>query len=115
MYILSKIKKIQPQDLQDILDHEDLLLVDIREIAELKMGSIPNSMHVSYTDLTNRLIEGWPELLDKKIVVYCNRGIRSPFAAEKMLQFYQQINVVYTLDGGINAWSKIFDPKIYSY
>lgn len=115
MYILSKIKKIQPHELHEIIDQPDLLLIDIREEAELKMGSISNSVHVPYTELTNKLIEGWPELMEKTVVVYCNRGIRSPFAAEKILQFYNEISTVYTLHGGINAWAQSYDPNIYSY
>ena len=77
---------------------ETLNIIDVREVAEVKSGRIPTSIHLPLGLLEFRMNE-----LDKKkeYIVVCQSGGRSSQAV-KFLD-YQGFNVT-TMDGGMLAW-----------
>lgn len=77
------------------------LFIDIREIDEVVDGVIPGAHHVSRGDL-----ESWLEknvnVIDEQIVLYCEAGKRSVFAANALLSLgYKNVS---SLKGGVRSW-----------
>ena len=88
---------IKIQDLKN-LNKEEYLLVDIREEAAFAHGFIPNAVNIPLSRLREK-----PELLpkDKKIILYCAKGILSYEAAEELEE--KGYDVAH-LAGGYGAW-----------
>ncbi|MGD6848112.1 rhodanese-like domain-containing protein [Rossellomorea aquimaris] len=82
---------------------ETLNIIDVREVAEVKSGRIPSSIHLPLGFLEFRMNE-----LDKKkeYIVVCQSGGRS-IQAVKFLD-YQGFNVT-NMNGGMLAWEGKID------
>lgn len=94
---MNSTLEIKIQDLKN-LNKEEYLLVDIREEAAFAHGFIPNAVNIPLSRLREK-----PELLpkDKKIILYCAKGILSYDAAEELAEKgYDAIH----LAGGYGAW-----------
>lgn len=83
-----------------MLDHPDILLLDVRTSAEYARGHIPEAHLLPVEELAGRLSE-LPEDRGKPIMVYCQSGRRSAIAAGILADAGYQ--AIYDL-GGINAW-----------
>lgn len=94
---MNNTLEIKIQDLKN-LNKEEYLLVDIREEAAFAHGFIPDAVNIPLSKLREK-----PELLpkDKKIILYCAKGILSYDAAEELAEKgYDTIH----LAGGYGAW-----------
>ncbi|MDT9024342.1 MULTISPECIES: rhodanese-like domain-containing protein [Rossellomorea] len=82
---------------------ETLNIIDVREVAEVRSGRIPSSIHLPLGLLEFRMNE-----LDKKkeYIVVCQSGGRS-IQAVKFLD-YQGFNVT-NMNGGMLAWEGKID------
>ncbi len=85
---LAKIETIQPQDAVQLHGCDDVVLVDIRDIREIKLeGRVPGALHCP-----RGMLEFWIDPTspyhkpvfaeDKKYVFFCAGGLRSALAAE---------------------------------
>lgn len=94
---MNSTLEIKIQDLKN-LNKEEYLLVDIREEAAFAHGFIPNAVNIPLLRLREK-----PELLpkDKKIILYCAKGILSYEAAEELEE--KGYDVAH-LAGGYGAW-----------
>lgn len=88
------------QELKERLDAgEEVVIVDVRQPAELRSGILPGARLIPLPDLQAR----WTELQDAdEIVLYCAMGARSLQAAT-FLRGQGLINAT-SLEGGIGAW-----------
>lgn len=94
---MNNTLEIKIQDLKN-LNKEEYLLVDIREEAAFAHGFIPDAVNIPLSKLREN-----PELLpkEKKIILYCAKGILSYDAAEELEEKgYDTIH----LAGGYGAW-----------
>jgi len=81
-------------------EHQDIVLVDVREKHEWSEGHIPGALHVprGYLELQ---IEAVPDKT-KTVVLYCAGGIRSLMAGTTLQQMgYKE---VISMAGGFGAW-----------
>jgi rhodanese-related sulfurtransferase len=89
---------------------EGVVLLDVREPAELAVASVAGARHIPMREIPARLSE-----LDASapIVVMCHAGGRSRRVAE----FLQQngFSNVFNLKGGIDAWSTEVDSRVPRY
>lgn len=94
---MNNTLEIKIQDLKN-LNKEEYLLVDIREEAAFAHGFISNAVNIPLSRLREK-----PELLpnDKKIILYCAKGILSYEAAEELEE--KGYDVAH-LAGGYGAW-----------
>lgn len=95
------IKKINPATAKNWLDQEEALLVDVREPIEYAASHIAGaalhplqSVHASILPNT-----------ESKIIIYCQKGIRSLHACQLLLAENQALEL-YNLEGGIEAWQE---------
>lgn len=89
---------------------DDLMLLDVREPAEVAFCTIEGSTHIPLGEIPARMTD-----LDREreIVIVCHHGVRS-FQAAAYLRANGFENV-YNLAGGIDAWSLSVDPSVPRY
>lgn len=78
-------KTVQQMDWPAALaaQHAGAIVLDVRSVAERERGFVPDSLNIPLNELRNRLSE-LPR--QKKILVYCQSGQRSYFAARLLAQ-----------------------------
>ncbi len=107
------VKEISVQDLATRLaSGEEVVLLDVRQPEEHEIAALPNSVLLPMAELPRR----WSEIPASEgvdIVVYCHHGIRSRMAGNFLIQC--GLTRVASLAGGIDAWSRLIDPKMPTY
>lgn len=86
------------------------LLLDVREIAEVQVCQIPESIHMPMRTVPTRIQELNPEA---DIVCICHHGGRSMQVANYLIQ--QGFENVINLTGGIHAWATQVDLTMQTY
>jgi rhodanese-related sulfurtransferase len=89
---------------------EDLMLLDVREPAEVATASIPGATAIRMGEIPLHLAE-LPH--ERPIVVMCHHGARSANVTG-FLNANGYSNAV-NLAGGIDAWSNEIDPAVPRY
>lgn len=94
---------ISPEEYVTYFDNGnfDYYLLDVRTPQEFSGGHIQGADNISHDELARQL-EELPT--DKPIVLYCNSGNRSRFAADLLED--AGFSSVYDIDGGIVAWTQ---------
>ena len=101
-------KNISIKDAVKLLNHEDVLFLDVRTPQEFKYeGSIKNALLIPVNDLEKKItmLEYYK---NKQIIVYCRSGRRSIMATNLLKK--KNFNV-FNLEGGFNAWKKLSSFK----
>jgi molybdopterin/thiamine biosynthesis adenylyltransferase/rhodanese-related sulfurtransferase len=82
-------------------EHQDIVLVDVREKLEWNEGHIPGALHVPRGYLELQIEEAVPDKT-KTVVLYCAGGVRSLMAGATLQQMgYKE---VISMAGGFGAW-----------
>lgn len=86
---------------QKLINKEDILLIDVREDAERVAFNI-GGIHIP---LSKILKEAHQIPTNKPVIFYCSKGIRSVIAIQKIQNSISN-NLLFNLQGGLNAWKK---------
>ncbi len=105
---LSGIKQVGPQEAVMLFNHEDALVVDVREQSEWVDGHIARAKHIPLGQLNNRAKE-LEKFKSKPIVAVCRTGNRSGTACGQLKK--AGFENVYNLAGGMVAWEQAGFPK----
>jgi rhodanese-related sulfurtransferase len=89
---------------------DDIVLLDVREHAELATAAVAGALHIPMREVPGRLAELDAE---KALVVMCHSGVRSERVAQFLLG--NGFSNVFNLRGGIDAWSTQIDSQIPRY
>ncbi len=77
-----------------------VVLLDVRDQAEVNLGMIPGALHISRGTLEGKIERAVSR--DAKIVLYCSSGNRSLLAGDMLREMgYGDVS---SLAGGIRAW-----------
>jgi sulfur-carrier protein adenylyltransferase/sulfurtransferase len=90
-------------------EHQDIVLVDVREKLEWNEGHIPGALHVPRGYLELRIEEAIPDKA-KTVVLYCATGVRSLIAGVTLQQMGYK-NAV-SMSGGIEMWKSNGYPYV---
>src|SRR4051794_26759803 len=102
--VKSEIDEVDVTRARELLDApERPLVVDVRELDEWSEGRIPGAIHLPRGHLESRIERAAPDRA-RPIVLYCQSGNRSAFAA-KTLEELGYENVV-SLSGGYTDWKR---------
>ncbi len=98
---LRGYKQLEPSDAVRVYNHEDAVMLDVREEKEFADGHILDSVHIPLGKLKERLGE-LENLREKSIIVSCRSGHRSAVACGQLRK--EGFETVYNLKGGVMAW-----------
>jgi rhodanese-related sulfurtransferase len=97
----SPVKEVGNLNVTHLINHQNAVLLDVRETAELTGGKLPNALTIPLSQLNARAGE-LAKLTSRPVVVYCARGNRSRTAGNLLAK--QGFADVYSLNGGLKAW-----------
>ena len=107
---MRSVKQLQPLELKNKLDSgQDIFLLDVREGWEFALAAIEGSENFPMGEVVDRQQEF---AFEEQIVVICHYGERSQLAAQELAECGFN---VYSLTGGIDAWSQVIDPSVPRY
>ncbi|NWG86689.1 MAG: rhodanese-like domain-containing protein [Hydrogenophilaceae bacterium] len=105
---LGGVKQIGPQEAVMLMNHDEALVLDVREQSEFVDGHIAKAKHIPLGALAKRLGE-LEKYKDKPIVAVCRSGSRSGSACGTLRRAgFQNLH---NLDGGMIAWERAGLPK----
>lgn len=90
---------------------DGIRLIDIRPADERAYSNIGGT-HVPVFELADRIAELEVDR-DRDLVLYCRSGHRSASVVAWLRA--RGFSRVFNLEGGINAWSRVIDPKVRAY
>jgi rhodanese-related sulfurtransferase len=94
-------RDIDVATVEELRNHDDVVVLDVREDWEYETGHIPETTWIPLGELPARLTE-LPK--DKTVVVVCHSGGRSDQATEILRQ--QGFDNAHNMLGGMVAWSQ---------
>ncbi len=98
---LRGVVAVNPSRALQLINHEDAVIIDVRDAAEFKAGHISNAKHISHSELKDRLKE-LNKFKNKPVLLYCKAGNRAGASGAFLKK--QGFDSVNTLSGGLNAW-----------
>jgi rhodanese-related sulfurtransferase len=104
---MNGYKEVNASELFDMLAHQKINLVDVRNQDEVLRGIIAGAKHVPLATLPIHV-----KSLDgtEPLVIYCHSGVRSAQAAAYMVSKGRRD--VYNLSGGVIAWARAGLPFV---
>jgi rhodanese-related sulfurtransferase len=105
---LSGIKQVGPQEAVMLFNHQDALVLDVREQSEWSDGHIAQAKHIPLGKLKDRLKE-LDKYKDRPIIAVCRSGNRSGHACGLLKK--AGFENVHNLSGGMQAWDQAGLPK----
>jgi molybdopterin/thiamine biosynthesis adenylyltransferase/rhodanese-related sulfurtransferase len=99
--VKSQIDQVDPAEVHELID-EGVAVLDVRETEEFAAGHLPGAKHVPKSYLETR-IEGVVADRDAHIILYCQSGNRSAWAARTLTEDLGYTNVS-SMTGGIVLW-----------
>src|SRR5205085_10568545 len=107
------VRQISPRDLAvRVTSGQTTRLIDVRQPWENELAALPGSLLIPLNELAQRSQE-IPLDAGLVIIVYCHHGIRSLSAAGYLERL--GLTNVFSLSGGIDAWSCEIDPSVPRY
>ncbi len=107
-HLTLDVPPIGCKDLETMLQHDQVLLLDAREPSEYEVSHIAGARHAGYTQFDIGILEGVRH--DEHIVVYCSIGYRSEKIARQLIK--QGYSNVYNLYGSIFEWANDGKPLV---
>ena len=101
MLVRGAGQKVSPAEATRLINHENALVVDVRDSSEFSAGHLPDARHIALATLTDRLAE-LESYKEKALVLCCTTGMRSGKACAELQK--QGFTKLYNLDGGVDAW-----------
>lgn len=95
------IKTIQPKELKEKLDKNEVILIDVREPVEYTEEYIEGA--TKFVPLGNLSLTDIPYPQLKPVVFYCRSGKRSESACRTLIMQNPNLDLI-NLEGGILAW-----------
>ena len=94
-------RDVGPLQLTQLVNHQDAMVLDVRNPADFQQGHIVNAKNIPIAELPTRLKE-LEKHKDKPIIVCCQRGVTSLAGVNQLTQ--AGFDKVFNLKGGINGW-----------
>jgi rhodanese-related sulfurtransferase len=99
----SPVREIGAMEATQLLNRRNALMLDVREPKEYLDRRVLNAVHVPHSQLASRGQE-LKKLTARPVIAYCDRGQRSRAAAAALAKI--GFTEIYTLRGGLRAWSE---------
>src|SRR3954447_25580526 len=101
--VKGRVNEVDPRQVHDIVSNGyKAVVVDVREQHEWDEAHLPGAVHVPRSHFETR-IENAVRDKDARVILYCQSGNRSAFAADTMLRELGYSNAE-SMTGGITLW-----------
>lgn len=98
---LRGVSALNPTQALQLINHEDAVVIDVRDTGAYKAGHLPAARHIPQSEIDQRLKE-LNKFKNRPIVLYCNTDNRSSAVGAKLKK--AGFDKVHTLHGGLPAW-----------
>src|SRR5918998_2462419 len=100
--VRTRVPEVGVEDVHARLEAGDPpVLLDVRESDEVAGGMVPGARHLSRAHFESRVEDVLPNK-DAEVVVYCQSGVRSSFAAKTLNELgYKNVS---SMKGGFTRW-----------
>lgn len=103
---ISGVKDVGMLEATQLINHQDAIVLDVREDSEYYAGHIPRSVHVPLGQLAKHAeLEKYKK---RPVIAICRSGMRSGRACSVLRK--NGFEQVYNLAGGISAWERANMP-----
>ncbi|WP_432719545.1 molybdopterin-synthase adenylyltransferase MoeB [Jeongeupia wiesaeckerbachi] len=102
-YLRESVSEISPEQALEMIQHDRLVLIDVRDAEEVKGGLPTPASHLSRGQLELN-IHHLVENTTQPVAVMCASGLRSLFAAESLMNL--GYSTVYSVRGGFKQWKE---------
>ena len=99
---MGGIPRLSPVEAVQLMNHEEALVLDVREQGEYQQGHILGSEHIPLGSLSKHL-KKLDKHKNKHVIVSCQSGARSLQACHTLKS--NDFSHVYNLKGGVLAWN----------
>ncbi|MDH5479661.1 MAG: rhodanese-like domain-containing protein [Nitrosomonas sp.] len=102
-------KEVDTRAAIKLINHQDALVLDVRDDSDYIEGHLPNSMHIA----TEKIEERWVEIQkfkERPILIIYSSGIRSHHASKVLIK--NGFTKVHNLMGGIDTWKRASLPIV---
>ncbi|MDH5512142.1 MAG: rhodanese-like domain-containing protein [Gammaproteobacteria bacterium] len=97
------LHSISVEEFEEMIEnHDDFLVVDVRDPGEFERGHIPGAILIPLAALEGAAADKLSDARQKTLVVCSQCGTRSAVAAGNLMQ--KGFDNVYSLAGGIDRW-----------
>lgn len=97
------IKRLSPQQVIDLMNHEHAIVIDIREGNLFEAGHIIGALNIKLDEFDSKKSK-LNKYKSKPLIVVCAQGASSPKFADLLRQAgFEQ---VFQLEGGLAAWQQ---------
>jgi rhodanese-related sulfurtransferase len=99
----SSVREVGALSATQLINRQNAVMLDLRDRKEYDGGHVPNALHIPLSELASRGGE-LSKFTSRPLVAYCDRGNKSGGAGSALskLGFAE----VYTLRGGVRAWTE---------
>lgn len=105
--LTQKFSTVGPSAAISIINADNTVLLDVREVSEVSSGSLNDAVHIPLSSFNKRVAE-LDKYKDSQVVVYCRSGNRSGSVCRTLSG--RGFERVYNLAGGIMAWEDAHLP-----
>ena len=103
---IGGVKNVEPGDATRMLNHDNAVMIDMRNDKDYQAGHIVNAIHLpEYNDSSIKRLEKFRE---RPLIIYCRSGQRSAGVCSKLRK--QGFEPVYNLKCGVLAWQNASLP-----
>lgn len=99
---MTQITDIKSEKLKELISEGHCYIIDVREPDEYKSGHIPGAQNIPLGTISPDTLA---HLDGKKIIFYCQSGIRSLKFCNKAVDILK--TEVFNLEGGLPEWKKL--------
>jgi len=101
--LFGPMREIGALQATQLINRQNAVMLDVREAAEYKDLTVPNAVHLPLSQLASRGHE-LAKMTARPVIAFCARGNRSRAAASLLAKL--GFKEVYTLQGGLRAWTE---------
>ncbi|MDQ6916755.1 MAG: rhodanese-like domain-containing protein [Pseudomonadota bacterium] len=99
----SSVREVGALAATQLINRQNAVMLDLRDAKEYEGGHLPNALHIPLSQLSSRAGE-LSKFTSRPLIAYCDRGNKSRAVGPTLskLGFAE----VYTLRGGVHAWTE---------
>jgi len=102
-HLFGPMREIGALQATQLINRQNAVMLDVREAAEYTDATVPNAVHLPLSQLASRANE-LAKMTARPVIAFCARGNKSRAAASLLAKL--GFKEVYTLHGGLRAWTE---------